>query len=181
MSRLFTQGALVLIPVVVTVVILQWLVRAIDALTPTALPVWLKVILALAAVIVIGWMANFWGTRWLVHLGEAVLARIPLVRTIYGSVKQMAEALADSKKFLGRPVLVPVGPADTLVMGFFVGEVRVPEREDPWACVFVPMSLNITGGSTCSSRWNPSSISPESTRRKLSASSSPRERPCPAE
>lgn len=146
-SKWFTQGMLILVPIAVTFFVIRWLVGLLGSMT-AFLPLQpvLQVAVALAFIAVVGWLGSFWLTRWILRYGDEVLGRIPLVRTVYRSVKQMSEALADPGRFLGRPVLVRVGSPRTLVMGFFVEEVRVPHDAEPWACVFVPMSLNLTGG-----------------------------------
>ena len=136
-----------LIPIAVTVVVVRWIVTLLGSLVGfLPLPLAAKVLVGLAFVVLVGWAAGFWGTRWIVRYSDELLGRIPLVRTIYGSARQMSEALANPSKFLGRPVLVPVGGEGTLVLGFFVEQVRLPHDPRPWACVFVPMSLNLTGG-----------------------------------
>ena len=146
LSRWFSQGVLVLLPLLVTIVVVRWVVAVLGQLAAfLPLAPWARVIVALAFIALVGWAAGFYSTRWLLAYGDRILGSIPLVRTIYNSVKQMADALADPGRFLGRPVLVPVG-GQTRVLGFFVEEVRVPGDDRPWACVFVPMSLNLTGG-----------------------------------
>ena len=119
MRRYFVAGLLVWLPLVATYWVMAFSIRLIDRsllLLPTQfrpenligfeIP-GLGVILTFALVIFTGFMvANFFG-RGLVAAWESVLARIPLVRSIYGAVKQITASLfSDASKSFREVVLV---------------------------------------------------------------------------
>ena len=105
MKRYLVAGLLVWLPLVVTIFAIRFLVNLMDRtllLLPTAyqpetlfgfnIP-GLGMLLALLVVFLTGIVvANFFG-RQLVRLWEQMLARIPLVRSIYSAVKQIVETL----------------------------------------------------------------------------------------
>ena len=102
-------GLLVLVPLIITLWVLDWVVSTLDQ-TLTILPIdwqperWagmhirgLGVLFALAVVLSIGALAsNFVGNK-LVHWWHALLHRIPVVRSIYSGVKQVSDTVLSEK------------------------------------------------------------------------------------
>jgi uncharacterized membrane protein len=93
--------------------------------------------------------ANFFGKR-LLDFWESVLGRIPIVRSIYGGVKQISDTLfsPDGKAFR-RAVLVRYPHAGAWTVALVTG---LPEHEvtdhlgHDQVSVFVPTTPNITAG-----------------------------------
>jgi uncharacterized membrane protein len=110
----------------------------------------LGIFLTLAIVLGTGALAaNLFG-RKLLSLGHAILSRIPIVRSIYGGVKQISDTLFSPEgKAFRRAVLVryPHGGAWTVAL-----VTGTPEHEvagilgDDQVSVFVPTTPNITAG-----------------------------------
>jgi uncharacterized membrane protein len=92
------SGLLVIVPLVITLGVLNWIIGTLDQtlwLLPEAWQKWLYdhkvrglgVLLTLAILLAVGAIAsNFVGKR-LLGWGDAVVRRIPVVRSIYSSVK----------------------------------------------------------------------------------------------
>ena len=105
LRKWFFAGLLVVLPLAITVWVLQWILGTLDQ-TLLILPGgWqpdrligihipgLGVLLALAILLVVGAVAsNFLGRR-LLGWGDSVLHRIPVVRSIYSGVKQVSDTL----------------------------------------------------------------------------------------
>ena len=105
LRRYFVAGLLVWIPLGITLWVMKLLVDAMDQ-SLLLLPEYLRsdalfgfhvpglgIILTLAIVLVTGALAaNFFG-RKLLLLGHEILQRIPIVRSIYGGVKQISDTL----------------------------------------------------------------------------------------
>jgi uncharacterized membrane protein len=91
----------------------------------------LGVLLSVVVVLVTGMVvANLFG-RQLVAAWEALLARIPLVRTIYSSVKQLTESVFTAKGTSFRKVLLIQFPGPGMwTLAFYTGELsgEVSER-----------------------------------------------------
>jgi uncharacterized membrane protein len=162
LRRYFVAGLLVWIPLGITLWVLTLLVDMMDQsllLLPAAyrsdalfgfhVP-GLGIILTVANVLATGALAaNFFG-RKLLSLGHAILSRIPIVRSIYGGVKQISDTLFSPEgKAFRRAVLVryPHGRAWTVAL-----VTGTPEHEvagilgDDQVSVFVPTTPNITAG-----------------------------------
>ena len=115
---------------------------------------YLNVILALLAmfivVVVTGLLAaNLFG-RKLVAMWESLLGRIPLVRSIYQSAKQIAETMFSSSGKSFRKVLLIEYPRKGLYTlafqtGNSIGEVQTKTDEEVTS-VFVPTTPNPTSG-----------------------------------
>lgn len=110
----------------------------------------LGVLLAVALVLITGMiMANLLGRR-LVAFWESLLARIPLVRTLYSAVKQIMEAVlaTDAKSF--RKVLLVEYPRKGVWSLAFMTSDDLDEVQDKTIAnvisVFIPTTPNPTSG-----------------------------------
>jgi uncharacterized membrane protein len=164
------SGLLVLVPLIITLWVLQWVVSTLDQtlrILPTSwqpdqlfgfhLP-GLGVIFALVVVLSIGALAsNIIGNR-LVNWWHALLHRIPVVRSIYSGVKQVSDTLFSEKGNAFRKALLVQWPQDGMwTIGFLTGtpqgEVLQRLRAQPgsaadesFVSVYVPTTPNPTGG-----------------------------------
>ena len=162
LRRYFVAGLLVWIPLVITMWVLKLLVDLMDqsllllpqdyrsdALFGFHVP-GLGIILTAAIVLSTGALAaNLFG-RKVLNLGNELMGRIPIVRSIYGGVKQISDTLFSPEgKAFRRAVLVryPHGAAWTvaLVTGHPQHEVASVLGTDQ-VSVFVPTTPNITAG-----------------------------------
>jgi len=108
------------------------------------------VIVVLLVVTITGFLVtNFFG-RFMVRMGENMVARVPVVRTIYGVLKQIFDAvLAQSEGAFREVVLIEYPRKGIWVLGFVTsntqGEVqRVTPHE--MVNVFLPTTPNPTSG-----------------------------------
>ncbi len=162
LRRYFVAGLLVWIPLGITLWVLKVTVELMDeslqllpgsyrseALFGFHVP-GLGIILTLAIVLATGALAaNFFG-RKLLALGDAILVRIPIVRSVYGGVKQISDTLFSPEgKAFRRAVLVryphPGAWTVALVTGSPQHEVASILGHDQIS-VFVPTTPNITAG-----------------------------------
>lgn len=109
LKRYFIAGLLVWLPIFTTLYVVHLLLNLVktlfdwlpDMLRPDFLlgyPIpGFEVMLALLLVLLSGVLATHFLGQWLLSIGENVLARIPLVRTVYSATKQVVETLLGSK------------------------------------------------------------------------------------
>ncbi len=108
------------------------------------------VIVVLIVVTFIGFLVtNFFG-RYMVRFGERMVARVPVVRTIYGVIKQIFDAvLAQSEGAFRDVVLIEYPRKGIWVIGFITsnteGEVQRVTPDD-MVNVFLPTTPNPTSG-----------------------------------
>jgi uncharacterized membrane protein len=108
------------------------------------------VISAVAMTILIGLLTHVILFQKLFAIGDAILHRLPLVKTIYSALKDFIDYLSpDSKVAMSKVVLVRIPGQDFEQLGFVTREdfSRLPMKlsvEEPIA-VYLPMSYQIGG------------------------------------
>ncbi|WP_439517713.1 DUF502 domain-containing protein [Hydrogenophaga sp.] len=165
------SGLLVLVPLIVTLWVLEWVISTLDQtlrILPTS---WqpdqllgmhipgLGVVFALVVVLSIGALAsNIIGNK-LVHWWHALLHRIPVVRSVYSGVKQVSDTLFSEKGNAFRKALLVEWPHEGMwtiafLTGSPAGDVLRHLQEKPGSMgefdefhsVYVPTTPNPTGG-----------------------------------
>jgi uncharacterized membrane protein len=162
LRKYFISGLLVWLPIVVTLVVLKFLVdllsKSLLLLPPSFQPDVLigfhvpgiGVVLTLVVICVTGLLAaNFIG-QYLVDFGDSIMARIPLVRTVYTGVKQVTQTLFTPNGQSFRKVLLVEYPmAGSWTIAFQTGEVPKQiegSMNETMVSYFVPTTPNPTSG-----------------------------------
>lgn len=159
----FLAGVLVTAPIGVTIyaswVVISWIDATVAGLLPDRynpnayLPVdvpGVGLIMLLVALTLIGFLtANFLG-RVLVRWGESIVARMPVVRSLYSAVKQIFESVLGSAATSFREVVLVEYPRREmwtlgLVIGEAYGEVQVRTGQKLYN-VYLPTTPNPTSG-----------------------------------
>jgi uncharacterized membrane protein len=160
--RWLLAGLLVLVPLAITVWVIDWIVGTLD-LTLQILPIsWhpdrligfhvpgFGVLLALAIVLLIGAVTSNLLGRKLVGWWDALLGRIPIVRSIYSSVKQVSDTLFSENGNAFRKALLIQWPREGVwTIGFQTGKPGGDVANHllgEYLSVYVPTTPNPTGG-----------------------------------
>jgi uncharacterized membrane protein len=160
--RWLLAGLLVLVPLAITFWVLNWIVGTLDQ-TLQILPVdWhpdqllgrhvpgFGVLLALAIVLIIGAVASNFLGRKLVGWWDALLGRIPIVRSIYSSVKQVSDTLFSENGNAFRQALLVQWPREGVwTIAFQTGTPGgdvLNHLDGDYLSVYVPTTPNPTGG-----------------------------------
>lgn len=101
--------------------------------------------------IFIGWIAKGLIGRSLIHWGESVVARMPIVRSVYNGLKQIAETVfAQSESNFDHACLLEYPRKGIWGVGFVStrakGEIAEKIPDDEVLTVFVPTTPNPTSG-----------------------------------
>ncbi len=161
LRRYLMAGVVALAPLLVTVLVIDWLVglsdRAVALLPPEYRPEALLgfsvpgmgVVVALAIVLIVGALTtHFLGSR-LMHALDALLERIPLIRTVHKATRQLLAAIfSESSRAFQEVVLVQFPNRGRWVLGFVTGEGQLPESRggDGYVSVFIPSTPIPTTG-----------------------------------
>lgn len=162
LRRYLIAGLLVWVPLIVTGLIIKFLVDLLDFTILLLPPSWRPeailgfsvpgtgVVVAIVIVVLTGIVAANIVGRKLFDLGEAIVDRIPLVRSIYSAVKHVMHSLFSDGGQSFRRVLIVQYPREGLwTMGFQtgvgVGEVQHRTDRDV-ITVFIPTTPNPTSG-----------------------------------
>ena len=158
---LFT-GLLVIVPGAITLAVLNWIVGLLDQTLLILPEAWhpdrllgfhipgFGVVLTLLILLAVGATASNFAGRKLVQWGDALVSRIPVVRSIYSSVKQVSDTLFSESGNAFRTAVLVQWPREgvwtvAFVTGAPSGEVAAYLR-DEFVSVYVPTTPNPTGG-----------------------------------
>ena len=163
LRRYFFTGILITAPIGLTLY-LAWLfitwmdelvtVHLPDAVNPNKyLPFELPgvgLIVTVLALVFVGWlMAGFLG-RWFTGITEAVLIRVPVIKTMYTVIKQILQTtLTDQSQAFKEAVLVEFPRRDSWVLAFATSRNRQAinvATGRAMVAVFVPTTPNLTSG-----------------------------------
>jgi len=157
MRKYFITGALVLVPLAITAWVLHFVIATLDqslllvpsSLRPKAVP-GLGAIITLAIVFLTGVLTNNLVGKWFVRMWERVLQRIPVVNSIYGSVKQVSDTLfSSSGNAFRKAVLIPYPHENSYTIAFLTGVPGGDVRNHlvgEYVSVYVPTTPNPTSG-----------------------------------
>jgi uncharacterized membrane protein len=162
MKKYFITGLLVLVPLFITVWVISGLVGMMDQSLFLLPETWrpkaqlgleipgMGAILTLLIIFFTGVIAtNFFGKR-LILVWEALLARVPVVKSIYASVKQVSDTLfSDSGNAFRQAVLVQFPRPGAWTIAFVTGKPGgdvANHLSGDYLSVYVPTTPNPTGG-----------------------------------
>ena len=164
LKKYLITGVLVWLPIAVTIWAMTYIISAADRLICLLPESWqpqhfwgfnipgLGIVAATVVLFVTGvFAANVLGRR-ILGAWDSLLGRIPVVKSIYSSVKKVSESLlSDSSRSFKTPVLVPFPQPGIWTIAFVSG--YIPDKlkgslpqDDDYISVYVPTTPNPTGG-----------------------------------
>lgn len=157
LGNLFLQGLIAILPIVATLAILWWLGNFTEdflgSIIKLVLPeswYWpgMGLLIGVAVVFLVGLLVDAYIFQRFGEITEGILMRIPIVKTIYNGIRDIAHFLTPSeeRKDTGTPVMVRLTD-EMRVIGFVTGSnmpFKVGAREE-WVAVYMPMSYQIGG------------------------------------
>jgi len=159
MGKIFLKGLVVVVPAALTLAIFWWLARWAEQLLGRPLSRFLPegwyvpgmgLVAALAITFLVGSLSHVLIFRRLFSFGESILNRLPLVKTIYSSIKDFIDYFSpDTNSAMSKVVLVRIPGQEFEQIGFVTREdfSQLPIRptvDEPIA-VYLPMSYQIGG------------------------------------
>ncbi|OWU84939.1 membrane protein [Oceanicola sp. 22II-s10i] len=161
----FLTGIVVIAPIALTIWLLWTFAGWVDGVVLPLVPVRMNpekyiginlrgvgIIFFLLFTIVVGWMAKGLLGRSLLRFAESLVDQLPVVRSVYNGVKQIAETVfAQTERSFEKAVLVEYPRRGIWAIGFIStdakGEINErPQTMSPLVSVFVPTTPNPTSG-----------------------------------
>jgi uncharacterized membrane protein len=164
------SGILLLLPFTITILVVRWLfmivfhlihplviavleevgripqIGAIPPLITSFLVTILSIVLLAFVLYLVGSIGRWILIRRIVDISEAVIMKIPMVRTIYSAIQQVVQVVSVPKgNAFKRVVLVEFPRRGFKALGFLTGEVA-DSNGKPFYTVFIPTSPNPTNG-----------------------------------
>ena len=149
-SSSFFKGLLIVVPPAITVFVVTWLFDLTESTIGKYLPVKIPgagLAIVLVGIWVVGVLSGNFLSEKILGFFDSLISKIPVVKFIYKSVKQVSKAVFESDSMFKRVVLVPY--QKSYVMAFQMLTVPEPIREklgDDYVCVYMPWSMNMTAG-----------------------------------
>jgi uncharacterized membrane protein len=141
----FLRGLVIVVPIALTVYILYQAFVAVDRLLKLPTP-GLGLLVIVLSVILIGAIASNFIIRRVLQLTETLFTRAPIVRIIYGAIRDLLEAFVGRKRRFDRPVIVSMTEGgDVRFFGFVtrddLSDVALPDH----VAVYLPFSYTWDG------------------------------------
>lgn len=156
-SGVFLRGLVVVLPITLTVALVFWLVvtaeEFLGGLIQGLLPGWrywpgLGTLLGVLIVFAAGILVHEPVTRWVLGRMDALLQRIPVVKSIYLSIRDIAGYMSQDSK-TGFKQVVAVRIQDMRLIGFVTTEdmqgLPIQAAGEKFIGVYLPMSYGIGG------------------------------------
>ena len=162
--RFFLTGLLVTAPIIITIYVTWLVITFIDIKVANLLPEYLDfrkalpyqipglgLIIVIFVITLIGAITPGLIGRNLLKLGEIVLFKTPVIRTVYSSIKQIMETvMSTNSKSFKEVVLVQYPRKDIWVIAFVTssvkGEIDDKIKKSDLVSIFVPTTPNPTSG-----------------------------------
>ena len=143
--RYFLKGLLFLVPLVATIYFVYFVFIKIDSILPFDIP-GLGFVAIILTITLVGMIASNFLTRRLVGWVDNVFTRLPLVKMIYTSIKDLINAFVGDKKSFNKPVLVTLVPGGNIqAIGFVTRESLDNLGLSEHVAVYLPQSYNFAG------------------------------------
>jgi uncharacterized membrane protein len=169
LQRLFITGLLTLIPIWLTWIVFKFVFQGLSMLSAPLIralfppliedhPQWFGwlaspatqfvfgVLLTVTLIILTGWLSRRVIGKRLLELFEHTMERVPLAKTIYGSSKQLLEALRTKPDGTQRVVLIDFPSPEMKTIGLVTRVLRDARTGQEVAAVYVPTTPNPTSG-----------------------------------
>jgi uncharacterized membrane protein len=148
MSRLlnyFLRGLVVVVPLALTIYVCAVIFTTIDSWL--GLPIrGVGFLLTLVLITLVGFLASGFVTRSLIAALDRTLERLPFVRLLYSSAKDMLNAFVGEKKRFDKPVVVSVSADRAVkVLAFLTSDSLAALGVSDHVTVYMPQSYGLAG------------------------------------
>ncbi|HEX7023721.1 MAG TPA: DUF502 domain-containing protein [Gemmatimonadales bacterium] len=145
LAQYFLRGLVVTVPVFLTVYVCWWIVSRVDGILDVGVP-GAGIVVTLAVITLVGFLAGSLLTRGLVAEIEGLLERLPFVRLLYTSTKDLLNAFVGEQRRFNRPVRARLDDAGRIwTMGFVTAEGAERLGMPGFVAVYLPQAYNFAG------------------------------------
>jgi len=141
----FARGLVLLVPLAVTLWVCWIVFTRVDGWLGLPIP-GAGFVATLLLITLVGFLGSSLLTRSAVSMLEGLLSRLPFVRLLYGSTKDLLNAFVGEKRRFDKPVIMSVMPDSPLRMVGFVTQESLDHLGLPtFVSVYCPHSYNFSG------------------------------------
>ena len=154
----FITGALVLIPIGVSVYLTLFIIKISSKILPKGLNPntylirdmpGVEIIVSIVLITIIGWLSLSFLGKKIIQIIDNFIKRIPLLKTIYGAIVQMTDTFSKSNNSKKNVVLIEYPRKGIWAVGFATKENKTSMNSktgEQLVNVFVPTTPNPTSG-----------------------------------
>lgn len=158
----FLTGLVVLTPIAVSLYITWFLIQKVGSLlgqifsqipSLSRLPSEVTSVFGFLATLLLIYLVGFFTSgfigRWALGLGEKILLRVPLVKTLYSAARELVQNLMGEKTAFRKVVFIEFPRKGLFTLAFLTGEPQwtlAEEKEKKGLNLFVPTCPNPTSG-----------------------------------
>lgn len=153
------KGLAAILPVALTLYFISWLSVSMERLLRPVISAvvpgdyyipGMGLVAGLVLLFFFGLAVNAWIVQRVLRLGEQILERIPLIKSIYGAIRDFMEYFSTTEQRRDMKQVVMVSVAGVQLLGFVTREKLrdVPglsQKENDLIAVYLPMSYQIGG------------------------------------
>jgi uncharacterized membrane protein len=141
----FVRGLVLLAPLAVTVWVCWLLFTNVDGWLGLPIP-GAGFVATLLLITVVGFLGSNLLTRSAVSVLEGLMGRLPFVRLLYGSTKDLLNAFVGEKRRFDKPVSLDLSPDGSVkLVGFVTQESLAHLGMSEYVAVYCPHSYNFSG------------------------------------
>jgi len=158
-GKLFIQGLVAILPVALTIYILYWLAVSAESILGSFIKFFIEdlyvpgmgVVAGFLIIVGVGMLLRVWIFHKVFEWGEKILEKLPLVKSLYGSIRDLMNLFDTSKKKeFSKVVMVTIANKDTQLIGLVTREdfSNLPDGIDNGhteVAVYLPMSYQMGG------------------------------------
>jgi uncharacterized membrane protein len=141
----FLRGLVLIAPVAITVYVSWWLLTTIDGLIELDVP-GAGFAITIGVITLVGFLAQGFVTRRAIAWLDRQLERLPIVRLLYGSIRDLLNAFVGEKRRFEHPVSVRLDAAGGVhLLGFVTQDDLTLLGLPGHVSVYCPHSYNFSG------------------------------------
>lgn len=181
-SNIIFKGLATVVPVGLTIYLVYWFSVSMETLLSPMIKALIDdryyvpgmgMAAGIATLFFIGLLVNAWIVQRMIELGESILQRIPLIKSVYGGLRDFMDFFSNTRQRGEMQQVVLVSLQDVHVLGFITQQQvdHLPDAidKDDLVAVYLPLSYQI-GGYTIympRSRLTPVDMSMEQAMRQI--------------
>lgn len=145
MPKYFLRGLLLVVPIALTIYIIVISIRWLDGLIDLNIP-GLGLLIILGSITIIGYLGSTLLAQPFLNVFDKIMLRLPFVRIIYTSLRELMSAFVGDQKKFNQPVMVDILPDGTVKRVGFITQEDMDSLGAPgFAAIYLPHSYNFSG------------------------------------
>ncbi len=141
----FVRGSLVLVPLALTIYIVYLVLTTVDEILGLQIP-GLGFLITVGLITLVGFLTSNVIGRTVFDITEGLFTRVPLVKLLYTSLRDLIGAFVGERPSFNRPVMVtPTQGSQLRILGFITRDALHGLGLPDHVAVYVPQSYNVAG------------------------------------